>query len=390
MARNDVAIYAPFAGGNYDRTVGRSGGAERQMTVLASVLSASGHRVAHIVYPPHDPIPISEPNLTLVARRPYAGGRFLIGGLLDCVRIWRALHSADGRVVIVREASPVVALAALFAKLRRRRFVFSSANNSNFVFDGTRRLSRLVFGLGIRAADVVVVQSQDQIELARRAFPSLRRVVHIASFADAPPTSASNGGPPNAFLWIGRVVSYKGPLRYVELARAVPEARFVMVPERYGADAGAREELRAAADGIRNLELIEPRPREELMGLIEDAVAVVNTSTLEGMPNVFLEAWARGVPVLTLEFDPDGVVARRGLGVTARGSWDRFVAGARDLWHERASREEMSRRVQAYVEETHSVNSVVADWIDLIDSLVGDSPAAAPHSEAAPEHPGRG
>jgi hypothetical protein len=48
------------------------------------------------------------------------------------------------------------------------------------------------------------------------------------------------------------------------------------------------------------------------------------------MPNTFVEAWGHGVPVLTLSFDPDGVVDAYGLGIAARGSWERFVAGAPD------------------------------------------------------------
>jgi glycosyltransferase involved in cell wall biosynthesis len=41
---------------------------------------------------------------------------------------------------------------------------------------------------------------------------------------------------------------------------------------------------------------------------LEAAVALVSTSSHEGMPNTFVEAWGHGVPVLTLSFDSDGVV----------------------------------------------------------------------------------
>jgi glycosyltransferase involved in cell wall biosynthesis len=156
-------------------------------------------------------------------------------------------------------------------------------------------------------------------------------------------------------------------MSYVELARSIPEARFIMIPV-ITVDVDPREaaELRTAAGALSNLELRDPVPHAELGTLIESTVAVVNTSILEGMPNAFLEAWARGIPVLTLQFDPDDVVAREELGVSAQGSWDRFVQGARELWDGRSNRDGLARRLQAYVGETHSMEAVGAKWSALI------------------------
>jgi glycosyltransferase involved in cell wall biosynthesis len=372
MARHDVAIYAPFSRGYYDRARGRAGGAERQMTLLARALSAQGLDVAHIVYPPLDPIPLPNPHLTLVHRPAYAGDRPVIGRVLEAIRVWRVLRLAGGRVMIARMGSPAVGIAALFSKIHHRRFIFSSANDSDFTSPRiSSRFSRMLYRLGVRLADVVVVQSQDQVTLAREAFPSLRRVVHVPSFVEAAPLSTRDTPEPTLFLWIGRVVRDKQPMRYVELARELPEIRFVMIPVPEGR-ADELGDVRAASERIPNLELLDPLPHGEVMALIARAIAVVNTSQFEGMPNVFLEAWARGIPVLTLEFDPDGVIARRELGVAAGGSWDRFVAGARELWEGRSGRKELSRRTRAYVERVHSIDAVGERWSWLIDRLGHD------------------
>ena len=69
---------------------------------------------------------------------------------------------------------------------------------------------------------------------------------------------------------------------------------------------GLAEEVDSAVEQIENLEVLGQLPHEQLLSLIDRAVAVVSTSAAEGMPNVFLEAWARGVPVLSLDYDPDG------------------------------------------------------------------------------------
>lgn len=334
------------------------------MMLLARALAERGHRVAHIVYPPREPIELSYP-LELISRGAYAGNRPIFGPLLEILTIWRALRAARARVVIVRTASPVVGITAVYCKLSGSRLIFSSSNVSDFTLERmSGRVGRALYRVGVRLADAVVVQSDEQTALAKQSFGSLRRVRRIPSFAE--PAPASDHRPSrDAFLWFGRLVSYKQPMRYVALAQTVPEARFTMIP--VVTDAGPREvaELRTAADGIPNLELLDPLPHAELAALIESAVAIVNTSVLEGMPNAFLEAWARGIPVLTLQFDPDAVVEREGLGISAQGSWDRFVEGARELWEGRSDRDGLARRLVAYVGETHSMDAVGARWSEL-------------------------
>jgi glycosyltransferase involved in cell wall biosynthesis len=372
--KHEVAIYSTSAStaGAYDRSRGRSGGAERQMMMLGRALAERGRSVAHIVYPPRDPVELSYP-LDLVPRGPYAGNRPVVGPLLEVLTIVRALWAARARVNIVRTASPVVGIVALFCKLTRRRFIFSSSNVSDFTLETMSGwIGRPLYRLGVRLADAVVVQSDEQAVLANEAFGSLHRVQMIPSFAEPAPPPTKDRPAENAFLWFGRLVSYKQPMQYVSLAQSAPEARFLMIAV---ADASPDElvELRTVAEEVPNLELLDPLPREDLGVLIESVVAVVNTSVLEGMPNAFLEAWARGIPVLTLEFDPDGIVEREALGISAQGSWDSFVEGARELWETRSDHDELSRRVRAYVERRHSMEAVGASWNALIDEVEAGS-----------------
>jgi len=366
---NDVAIYAPYSAGLYDLAHGRAGGAERQMALLANALANRGRRVAHVVYPVADPAPRPE-ELTLVTRRPNENDHGLGGRLREARLIWRALAEADASVVVVRTGTPVVGLAALYCRTHRRSLIFSSANNSDFTLErlGDRRHRNLLYRLGVRLADRVVVQSADQTELARRAFPRLTQIVEIPSFAESAP--GDDPATPEAFLWAGRLVDYKRPQLFLDLARAVPEARFrmVAVPDSPGGVV-LREKLRVAARELTNLEVLDAMPHGRLLELVDRAVAVVNTARLEGMPNVFLEAWARGVPVLTLDFDPDGVVGRERLGLAAAGSWDGFVDGARAMWGERADRAELRERTRAYVRAVHSVDAVTDRWLEVIDTI---------------------
>jgi glycosyltransferase involved in cell wall biosynthesis len=370
MPRHDVAIYRPFAAGLYDRRLRRGGGgAELQTALLARGLAREGVRAAHIVLPVRDLLP-PDSGLTILQRDRYAGGQGTLGRVTEVGRMWQALKEADAETYVIRgPASPEVGLAALFCRARRRKLVFCSSNPSDFTFDrlAHRRLRLRLYQLGVEMAEAVVVQTPEQLGLASRAFPRLPRLVEIPSFAEPVDSGPSE---PQAFLWIGGLIPLKQPLRYAELARALPEARFWMIAvEDSETPADLAAELRDIARALPNLDLLEPRAHSETMKCMSQAVASVSTSREEGMPNIFLEAWARGVPALSLHVDPDGRIAERKLGVSAGGSWERFVAGARELWHSRPSRAALSRRTRAYIEDVHSFAGVTRRWTELLDEL---------------------
>jgi glycosyltransferase involved in cell wall biosynthesis len=374
MARNDVAIYLPATAGLYNQHVQRASGAERQMELLARALCERGYRVAQIVYPVADPVPLP-PLLTLVERRRHQiGNRSPLGPIREALETWGALFRADAEIVVLRKRTAALAVAALFCRLRRRRLIFSSANDYEFLHDqfADGRSRRALYSFGVRSADVVVVQSEGQLALARRAFPHLRRVVRLPSFVERVQSIPRTEPEERAFLWIGRIVDYKQPLRYIELARALPEARFLMVPivDVSEPDSPLLPAVAAAPLTTPNLRLLDPLPHTAMLDLIGKSVAVVNTSQFEGMPNVFLEAWARGVPALTLEFDPDGVIARHRLGVAAGGSWEQFLVGARHLWDSWDEREELSQRTRSYIDRVHSYEAVSSLWRELIGEVL--------------------
>ena len=175
---------------------------------------------------------------------------------------------------------------------------------------------------------------------------------------------------PIAFLWVGRLVAYKRPLDYLGLARALPKARFWMVgsptPHLAG-DEAVIEAVLAEAEAIPNLELLPPRPYADLQGLMACAVASVNTAAFEGVSNVLLEGWSMGVPALVLNYDPDGIVDRHGLGAFAAGDRDAFIKSAEQLWRARHNRVATSQRCRTYVATHHSPDSIAREWAALLE-----------------------
>jgi glycosyltransferase involved in cell wall biosynthesis len=363
----DVLFSMPWAGPSLDGS-GPAGGAETQILGVARGLASAGLSVAVLVVGERSRLPREVDGVRVLtqAKAPAVRG---LGGLLHDLRTLYALVRSPARVVVKRNASRSVAVAALAARLRRASFVYSSANVVDFDLGRLEQsINVRLFEWGARAAAELVVQTDEQADLCRARFG--RDPVVIRSIAErAEPRSL----PPEAFLWIGRLASYKQPEAYLDLAEAVPEATFRMVgvpTEPDGPRLAAALAERAAS--LPNIELLDPRPRPQLVPLVERAVAIVNTSEYEGMPNVFLEGWSRGVPALAFSHDPDGVVSRHGLGSFAGGSPERLAELARECWATRSDQREVAARCIGYVRRHHDFDAVCEAWRATIAAAARD------------------
>ncbi len=357
----DAVFYAPWIGPVLSPGSGLPpGGTETQVVMMAREMARRGLRVALITYDTPARVAPVHDGVDVVALRRPSGPTALRALRVGCALV-RIAARMRTRSFVQMSAGIETGFMGLMALLKRRRFVYSCASDLDFDYARVepRRLSVAMFHLGIRLAGAIVVQNPEQQRLCREKFGrSSHLIKSLAEPAAGPP------GRPEAFLWVGRLAWYKRPLAFVELARAVPEARFRMVGVASGP--GGREaaqEVADAAQGLSNLELLAPRPRHELLELVDTAVAMVSTSDFEGMPNVFLEAWVRGVPALALAHDPDGVLVREGVGGFAGGSPERLAELARAMWASRHDREPLAGRCRDYVEREHASGAVIDRWV---------------------------
>jgi glycosyltransferase involved in cell wall biosynthesis len=343
-----------------------AGGAEMQALLVSQALAQSGLRVCLCGYEaPGADVPDVVGGVDVVLRPPFMGGT-VRARLREPLGVRAALAAVPARAVVTRAAGPEVGLVATAARSLARPFVYSTASYLDFSYgDRVRsRRDRFLFAAGLRLADAIVVQTEEQRALCREALG--RDGVLIPSVAVPVEPGPQD---PTSFLWLGRIHPVKQPLLFVELARRLPAARFTMVavPERQ--NARLEQKLRAAAAGTPNLELLPPRPRAAVGELLDRAVAVVSTSVREGMPNTFLEGWARGVPALAIGHDPDRVIERHRIGGAGDGTVETLAALARSVARERANGVELSRRCREYVAEHHAPTAVASAWAELLVRL---------------------
>jgi glycosyltransferase involved in cell wall biosynthesis len=286
------------------------GGAEVQAAFVARALKDQGVEVSLVVadLPPDHRIPYpvetafrTDEGLPIV--------RFFHPRMTG---ITAALRRADADVYYQRNAGMITGIVANFARRNRRTFIYGAGSDVDFSFrnvliEGVR--DRAIYMYGLRSAHGVVVQNNSQLTKAQA---SLRAPSTVIPNGVLPRERESSGGE-GPVLWVGALRSVKRPDLFIELAKRFPGRRFVMVGGSVSTEVAYCAETEARARLVPNLHLTGWLPNADVTRWISRAAVVVNTSTVEGFPNVYLEAWNHGVPVVSFN-DVDGLLAREGLG----------------------------------------------------------------------------
>lgn len=363
----NVCFVCPAAASLFAPAGAGAGGSERQLVLIGRELARRGHRVAFVVRGSDG---LADPVFRLLAVPIRTGLLPGLRKLVNAVRFREAMEQAGADVYVVRGADTLVLDVGLFARARRRSLVFMAASDEDFLLRSFHagRGRRILFRQGLRLADAVVVQTDHQRALARRRFHRTATVVPNA--VEIPPEAPPPG---QEVLWAGALRTYKRPEAVLALARTLPDVRFTVVgglPAAAGtAEVRAAQSFLREASSLPNLVCEGARRPEAMDRYYDRAAVVINTSPVEGFPNVLLEGWARGRPAVTCGVDPDGVIGRHGLGVVARGipAMARALEG---LLADPARRRRMGASARQYVEARHALGPVV----DRLERVLSGGP----------------
>ena len=374
VRRPHVCFLAPttwptFAGDGKLRVVG---GAELQQTLIAKTLAGRGYRVSMIsidygqqdgteahgvrIYNMHKP----DEGIPVV--------RFIHPRLTS---LWKALKRVDADVYYQRTAAVYTGYLAAFSKFHGKRCIYAGASDVDFIpgrEDIVLGRDKLLFEYGLRRVDRVIVQNENQRKLLRQHYN--REGIYIPNCYDAP--AGARADRQGYVLWVATLRDSKRPELALEIARRLPQYRFVMVG---GPDVGKRgeEKARALRDEAAKLPNVDFRgyvPLEETEQLFNGARVFLNTSAYEGFPNTFLQAWARGMPTVGMTdvgmYHADGQTP---YDLTPKV--EEATARIDRLMTDDVAWQHASQRVLGHHRDTHALDAVVDQYEREILGLAG-------------------
>jgi glycosyltransferase involved in cell wall biosynthesis len=366
-ARPHICFVAPHAWPviSADPHIAEVGGAEVQQTILARLFAAHGYRVSMICLDYGQPQRIVVDGVVVhKAFRVDAGVpvlRFLHPRLST---MWRAMREVDADIYYCRSMSVWVGFLAEFCRRHGRRSIYAGASDVDFVphLGGKIRYARdrWLYRRGLARVDRIVAQNEVQRATCLATYG--REALVIPSCYQPPANRTGAAVPGDWVLWVGTVRAGKRPELLLELAKRLPHRRFVMVGGAARDEAALFERIRGEASGIANLEFTGFLPLAQAEERFDAARVLVNTSDHEGMPNTFLQAWARGVPTLgTVSVDTPAHKQFADLDEAAREI--ELLFGDQSAW------ESASRRCRQHFECTHSGTDTLERYGRLFDEL---------------------
>lgn len=155
-------------------------------------------------------------------------------------------------------------------------------------------------------------------------------------------------------LWVGRAdAEHKQPQVVIELARHCPQVPFLMVMN-------PRDDLLARKVRSRapsNVRIVEQVPFVRMPALFDRTTVLVNTSSLEGFPNTFLQAAVSNVPIASLNVEGEFLQDAEA-GFCADGDLAALARFVNQTWASPSSTEE-PWPARKYVEKFHSLDRQV-------------------------------
>jgi hypothetical protein len=345
----------PYLSGTYVEE--KIGGAELQQVVIGRGLQRIGYDVVFITqdYGQREGASVGgfKVHKTFRANTGIPVLRFLHPRL---TKIWQALIRSDADVYYTRGAGFLPGILAIFCSIYKKRFIFAGASETDFIPDKflipTLR-DKILYQYGIRRASVVIVQSEFQKKLLWNNFGIRGQVIH--NFLDKPGAVITNDSNRDYILWVSTICEIKQPIHFVQLAKAFPSEQFVMIGGRDSLQQRLFKEVEDRAAKVHNLQFLGFQPFEETEKYFDRAKVFVNTSVHEGFPNTFLQAWRRGIPVVSY-VNPDNLITENRLGYAV------------------SSEKELHRKLFSFLEdsETFKPSSIISYYDDNHSSKVID------------------
>jgi hypothetical protein len=223
---------------------------------------------------------------------------------------------------------------------------------------------------GIKGATHIIAQTDRQARLLRESL-GMEAAAVIRNFQPLPEALPEKPAGPMQVFWVANLKDFKRPHLFVELVESFAgrtDLTFLMA----GRPPGGRrfKPLMEKLQTIPNFKYFGELPITQVNQIMNGASVHVNTSSFEGFPNTFLQAWARGAVVASLAVDPDEEgMEKAGIGYCA-GSMQRLHAIVDELAKDPQKRQSVAERAFAFVHAQHSLAEAVR-LTDLMLNAVG-------------------
>lgn len=350
------------------------GGSELQQLLLAKELIKKEVKVSFIT--------LSEQKYIMKNGFEIYGIDGNINGILSKIiianNLLKTLKLADADIYYQRVAESTTGIVAFFCNRNKKKFIYNSAHDEDSKNNSKLRsyLSNKLYTYGIKNSVKIIVQNNIQQENFLKNFKKKSIMIQNGiSLDDLNPSSYDlksadveklNDNSKNGkdLIWVSTIRKWKQPEIFIDLAKKNPNLNFLMIG---GPDLSNKnglkyyEKIECEAEKVKNLNLKGFVGSEKTDNYIKNSKILVNTSLKEGFPNTFLQAWKYGIPVVSLNVDPDEIIQKNSLGIVAK-NFDGLNETIKKLSLNKKLRKEIGKNALTYVKINHDMKIIAEKY----------------------------
>ncbi len=357
------------------------GGAERQVQIIAQALRREGWKTTYIAQRDSDkPARENLDGMDVIAL-PQHKRR---SAWFNYTRLREAMKASRADIFYQRIRHPYSGLTARICRSLKKPFIFAAASTADVIKDTDLRnsghagnpldrllhpLDRMIEDRGILKADVVILQTEEQLQLLKEQYGRDGIVIPNSIVVNDELDSAIEKKEPPEIFWISNIKQFKRPEIFIELAGRCADLPVNFVMAGGCPNQSILKDVEKAEKEIQKFSYIGPIDPVDAAKRIAGSMLLINTSDFEGFPNAFQQAWARGVPTLSMGVDPDDVIKREQLGGCA-ASVDDLEAITRRFHHDQNMREEVGERARIFACEHYNVRVLLPQYCSLFEKLI--------------------
>lgn len=230
------------------------------------------------------------------------------------------------------------------------------------IIQAFHKINEYLFFRTLPRIDLILAQTQHQKNLLKKNLGLTGQQIYNAHPVPQVDTQTTRQ---NKVLWIGRMQDFKHPERFVALAESMKGLgiEFGMIGG-LGKDPLSRQ-IQEAANKNPEITLYGKVSPEEVHQKLNEAKFLVNTSDYEGFSNTFIEAWQRGVPVISLHVDPDQMIEEKNLGIVSADTaeiqeWISGMLEDSDQW----------QKISAHCKAFAKANFEIGAAVDTLETVL--------------------
>ena len=289
--------------------------------------------------------------------------------LSQTLNLIKALKKTDCDIFFMQGLNISLPLCVLIAKLRNKKFIFRTASSihCNGIWLTKHKLHSIQIKWALRKINRVICQNAEDQKNCLNTY----KIKTATVISNGQRFQEYNNNNKQGILWVGRSDTLKQPYLFIEIAKKMPNYNFTMICPKATND-NNYDTLIEKATKQNNLKFIKYVDFKNIDSYFIDNQFFVNTSSVEGFPNTFIQACKAATPIASLNINPDNFLNKENCGICTDGNLNNLCNNIETIIKDSNKFKTLSQNALNYAKNKHDIQIIIHEYKSLFKELTNE------------------